>query len=379
LDVGSGFQPLVGEVQPTLLASMEGMYRVQVGLPNGSQIISDVQVGFSPSAITYPVSDLEACGINTLVDLQEKDSEALGPQDPDQFHVSYHSSLAEAQAGSNPLPKLLTLAEGSQTIFVRTTSLGNPECYDAMIQFQATATAEPLLAFPEEVFICSQGGSAILGLEEPESGVQYRWDSGETTSSITVQSPGAYTLTATRSVSGFDCETIRVVEVVASATPAIDRVEVSDLQRENRIEIIPVSEGNFEYALNDGPYQSNAVFNGVAPGNYTVYMRDTLGCGEISEEITVVGFPLFFTPNGDGSNDRWEVFGMEQLTDPVLLIFDRYGKLLQQLDTNSPGWDGSYNGRLLPAADYWFRLEYTDASDQRQTARFLNAHFSLKR
>ena len=108
-------------------------------------------------------------------------------------------------------------------------------------------------------------------------------------------------------------------------------------------------------------------------------MRDALGCGQITETITVVGYLPFFTPNGDGLNDQWQVHGLEYLSEPVLHIFDRYGKLIRQLDANSPGWDGTYNGQLLPASDYWFRLTYTDPRGQRVEARWINAHFSLKR
>ncbi|MFT4673677.1 MAG: gliding motility-associated-like protein, partial [Saprospiraceae bacterium] len=39
------------------------------------------------------------------------------------------------------------------------------------------------------------------------------------------------------------------------------------------------------------------------------------------------------------------------------------------------GWDGTYNGDLLPSSDYWFRVEYTEQAIQKE----LKGHFSLKR
>ena len=36
-------------------------------------------------------------------------------------------------------------------------------------------------------------------------------------------------------------------------------------------------------------------------------------------------------------------------------IFDRFGKLLKELDPLSKGWDGTYLGKPMPATDYWFR------------------------
>ena len=41
----------------------------------------------------------------------------------------------------------------------------------------------------------------------------------------------------------------------------------------------------------------------------------------------------------------------------TVLIYDRYGKLLKQLLTvQYDGWDGSYNGAILPTDDYWFQV-----------------------
>jgi gliding motility-associated-like protein len=92
-----------------------------------------------------------------------------------------------------------------------------------------------------------------------------------------------------------------------------------------------------------------------------------------------MGFPRFFTPNGDGNNDHWEIEGMGLLEKPEVLIYDRFGKLIRQLTSRDPSWDGTYLGRDMPSADYWFLLTYTHPGGQRIEARHLNSHFSLKR
>ncbi|KIC03588.1 hypothetical protein OA88_02205 [Flavobacterium sp. JRM] len=80
--------------------------------------------------------------------------------------------------------------------------------------------------------------------------------------------------------------------------------------------------------------------------------------------------PVFFTPNGDGINDFWEVTGIENQKYSIY-IYDRYGKLLKTLGHNS-GWDGNLNGNPLPSSDYWFRIIFEDGTNK-------NGHFSLKR
>jgi gliding motility-associated-like protein len=43
-----------------------------------------------------------------------------------------------------------------------------------------------------------------------------------------------------------------------------------------------------------------------------------------------------------------------------IFIFDRYGKLLKQLNPYGVGWDGNYNGNSLPSDDYWYTIQLKD-------------------
>ncbi|MDB9721138.1 T9SS type B sorting domain-containing protein [Winogradskyella sp.] len=87
-----------------------------------------------------------------------------------------------------------------------------------------------------------------------------------------------------------------------------------------------------------------------------------------------MGFPKFFTPNADGDFDTWQVKGVSSQFQPntAILIFDRYGKLLKELDPLSNGWNGTYNGSDMPSSDYWFKVTLEDG-------RIFTSHFTLKR
>jgi len=137
-------------------------------------------------------------------------------------------------------------------------------------------------------------------------------------------------------------------------------------------------DGDFEYWINSEAPQNSNIFNNVAPGSHTITVNDPGGCGSYTENILVVGFPKFFTPNGDGANDHWNIEGISNLQDPEILIFDRFGKLLAQLD-NQSSWNGIFNGNPLPSTDYWFKLTYLDVEGERTEAKYINNHFSLKR
>ncbi|MDO6470337.1 T9SS type B sorting domain-containing protein [Maribacter sp. 1_MG-2023] len=174
------------------------------------------------------------------------------------------------------------------------------------------------------------------------------------------------------------------VLVTFFGTPILDRVETLDTNLsidpdQNNIEFFVEGDGDYEYAINDGAFQDDAVFMNVPPGINTVVINDKNGCGITDPiEFLVVGYPKFFTPNGDGINDDWNVEGIETLDNPVVFIFDRYGKLLKQLGAND-SWDGNYNGQQMTSTDYWFRFEYGDMQDNLLVAKTRKTHFSLKR
>jgi len=74
-------------------------------------------------------------------------------------------------------------------------------------------------------------------------------------------------------------------------------------------------------------------------------------------------------------NDYWIIVGLDKEINTKIHIFDRQGKLIKQISPASKGWDGTYNGNLMPSTDYWFTVDYPEAGVTKQ----FKAHFSLKR
>ncbi len=141
------------------------------------------------------------------------------------------------------------------------------------------------------------------------------------------------------------------------------------------ITVLATDPGNYLYQLDYGPLQASNVFNNVPQGTHTVTVTDANGCSlPISvTDIRVIDYPPYFTPNGDATHDTWTINGLTD--DARIFIFDRYGKLIKQIAANGPGWDGTYNGQPLPSSDYWFSVDYTEAS----VSKNFTSHFSLKR
>ena len=289
-----------------------------------------------------------------------------------QYYETYEDALVEA----NPLTASFTnTIPYNQTIYARVEN--SNACYGIseieLIVYQLPdietefETLYCLNDFPETILL----DAGIIN--DSPSNYLFDWSTGENTATIEVDVPGTYNVRVSN-VNG--CFKDRTITVLPSNIVTIDAIEVVDASNNNTITVLVSGEGDYEYALDDidGPYQDSNVFEDVLPGLYTILVRDKNDCGISEELVSVIGFPKFFTPNGDGVNEFWQVKGINNRfqANSLILIFDRYGKLLTKLEPLGPGWDGTYNGANMPASDYWFKVQLEDG-------RTFTSHFSLKR
>jgi gliding motility-associated-like protein len=137
--------------------------------------------------------------------------------------------------------------------------------------------------------------------------------------------------------------------------------------------------GNYLYQLDFGPLYTSNVFDNVAAGLHSITVYDANGCSPPitkQDAVRIIDYPHFFTSNGDGINDTWNIFDLADVAPySEIYIFDRYGKLLKQISPLGLGWDGTYNGQPMPSSDYWFLVKYDELGTQKE----FKAHFSLKR
>ena len=205
----------------------------------------------------------------------------------------------------------------------------------------------------------------------------------ETGSSMMPTQGGTYGVLVTDMTTSTEtyCETYDETIVIESAPPTLIADVVTQVfGNSNVIEALATGISEYEYSLDGGPWEEpledgSIQFTGVSQGLHTVTARDKNGCGITSIEVFVIDYPKYFTPNGDGIHETWNIEGIG--SNAKIYIFDRYGKLLKQISPTGQGWDGTFNGNNMPSSDYWFTVEYEEPLTN-QIKEF-KAHFTLKR
>jgi gliding motility-associated-like protein len=188
---------------------------------------------------------------------------------------------------------------------------------------------------------------------------------------------GIYSVVATNQSTNCSSTVVEAIVTETLSNTTTFKITQTNAFSDDATLAISVVEGtaNYEYQLDQSPFQESNVFAEVSSGTHNLRIIDSNGCTDLSYQIVVIGYPKFFTPNGDGHNDTWKIIGFNSQYNPSITIFDRYGKLIKQINSVDFGWDGTYNGHPMPATDYWFRVLYLENGINKE----FKSHFSLKR
>lgn len=255
-----------------------------------------------------------------------------------------------------------------------------------------TVILNPITTLQDQIALCNNQLPKVLSAPDRADG--YRWyqlNSDGTTQLISTTGvvelfePGNYLYEIYDKAVLFErtieCSSSSTFSVSIDEGPQIDQALAIEKFNYLEITIEVEGSGSYEYSLDstEGPFQDSNRFENLPLGSYTAFVRSKDGCGvsqrPVQQNIAEDDFPKFFTPNGDGINDFWQFktdsASKSKQVGPIS-IFDRYGVFILQIAADSKGWDGTINGRPLPASEYWFEV-FIDGD------RDFNGHFSLKR
>jgi gliding motility-associated-like protein len=97
------------------------------------------------------------------------------------------------------------------------------------------------------------------------------------------------------------------------------------------------------------------------PGNTSYYISQVNGSCEstriklnVTVGLSTMNIANTFTPNGDGHNDYWKIDGVENSPQATVQVFNRNGQKLFESKGYTQPFNGTYNGKALPAGTYFY-------------------------
>lgn len=395
---------------PDAYESVSKTIFVQVTDPTGNNCVSETTLILTvlqvPGNDVVPeiLQDCDASGY-FVFDIPEREPVLRGTTPLNEIAFKYYINLSDAEANNNNTintPEAFTnTVIDYQKIYIRLNSTVN---FDSQTGIPCHRIYEQELfvrPYPENLLkstsykICididgNVVNQALVDAGLPDIDYDFNWynefdalNENRITNAqghiFTTPFAGNYSVKITNITNGALCSTIVNFTVENTLIPFSVKGEPAELIAfgiDNTITAIttPLSP-DFEYMLNDEGWQQENIFTNVPEGIHTLTVRNKFGCGEISNFIVITDYPKFFTPNGDGYNDYWNIGGRVGVDALNVYVFDKTGKLIKDLTRNESGWDGTFEGRLLPSDDYWFKVIYSKNGIR---GEYRN-HFSLKR
>ncbi|MCQ2230639.1 MAG: glycosyl hydrolase family 8 [Paludibacteraceae bacterium] len=189
---------------------------------------------------------------------------------------------------------------------------------------------------------------------------------------ITPEKAGTYTVEANSTACG-SAEAAVEVEVVP-----LPVIELEEVTFSSRLANVVDAEGVYEYKLDQKDWQTDNLFEHLSFNVlHTIFAKDENGCvGMIAFNVEQPPIPIpdYFTPDGSGQNDTWDLTTiMDSYPKSTVKIYDRTGKVIAELDSENQEWDGTYNGHAMPSTDYWYVINVPEIRRQ------FKGHFTLIR
>lgn len=207
------------------------------------------------------------------------------------------------------------------------------------------------------------------------AGTPTLWSTGETTQSVTVDTTNTYEVQITDE---HGCLGQEQIDVLSWLLPDLTISNDTTVSLGENVPLWVQGAADYDwspetYLLNYDPILPNDTITSYNPKEnitYTVIGTDYNGCqSEISVSISVLmDYNLkpvnLFTPNGDGSNERFYVGNIDCYSDCVLKVYNRWGLEVYSSNAYKNDWTGTFNNDPLPDGTYYYVIECDGREDR---------------
>uniref|UniRef100_UPI0026136673 T9SS type B sorting domain-containing protein n=1 Tax=Fluviicola sp. TaxID=1917219 RepID=UPI0026136673 len=212
-------------------------------------------------------------------------------------------------------------------------------------------------------------------------GNTYLWTTSQTTTNITVTTPGTYSVSASNSC-GTDIETVTVaISTISAAFTASTLTGAAPLP----ISFTNTSDPNavsFSWDFGDGStetsFSPSHLFTQSGPYTVELIATNAIGCSDsysvlidVLDTPSSLTIPNIFTPNGDHQNDEFIIVA-ERIESYTLQILNRWGNVILTIQDPHVGWDGTIQGDQASEGTYFYQVTATgiDKKNYNETGFF---------
>lgn len=173
-DATNGNNPITAPYVNT--TNNQTIYAVVKAIGASCKTIGSFHLIVTTKPIKKPARDIQICDDATndgkeIFSFANQTVILLEEQFPGQFNISYHLSNADAQNDMNPLALNYENISNPQTIYIRTESILNPNCYEVS-HFEIEVDAIPQATKPATLNLCSteiEGFTAEVDLHQQDA------------------------------------------------------------------------------------------------------------------------------------------------------------------------------------------------------------------
>jgi gliding motility-associated-like protein len=191
----------------------------------------------------------------------------------------------------------------------------------------------------------------------------FSWSTGQTVEDLSNVPAGKYEVTVTDAEGCQSAnKTLLVEPPPISITLSERNVSCAD-GADGKIAITRIREGLAPYDIMWSTGESGESIENLVEGVYSVRVTDAAGCSSTREvdvfknEDACLFIPNAFSPNGDGTNDTWNIRHMELYADAEVRVFNKWGSVVFESRGYSKAWDGTYHGKTLEPATYYYFVD----------------------
>ncbi len=184
---------------------------------------------------------------------------------------------------------------------------------------------------------------------------------------VTYTQPGSYSDT----IGTAGCDSVHTLIVVQWTPPSVHiGTSAGEVTAGDTVQLSVSGQSGWQYHwTSDAVLSDSSITDPLAiisqPSWVTVHVTDTNSCtasdslyirlGECDGSVFV---PNAFTPNGDGINDGYRIYG-RCIRLNSLKIFNRWGEKVWETEDINDTWDGTYRGAKQPPEVYVYLLTYS--------------------